>query len=379
MAATRAAVRASIRIIFLFPFRPQCQAVLSRANNRLSWSLRCCRLLSPIADNAPANTVHVKVLPRLLATFAAILLIAPTGAAVARATECPNIVLIVGDDQAWTDYGFMGHEHIQTPHLDRLASEGLLFKRGYVPTSLCRPSLATMITGLYPHQHKITANDPPTAEGAGRRAGTRPRLPEAAAGDDRGTSKQSPTLPRLLENEGLHQLPGGQVVGGTHAAAAGFTQGMTHGDPAKGGRHGDEGLKIGREGMQPVFDFLDEGEEGRQAVLRLVRADDAARAAQPAASGCWQQVQATRRQSTTSRSTGRCASGSTRPCGELLGLARRGRSWPRTRWSSILPTTAGFRTPTANSLRPASRSGRPTTAGCARRSWSAGPAGSPRM
>ena len=36
---------------------------------------------------------------------------------------------------------------------------------------------------------------------------------------------------------------------------------MTHGDPAKGGRHGDEGLKIGREGLQPVFDFLDKAKK----------------------------------------------------------------------------------------------------------------------
>src|SRR6476659_6477215 len=77
----------------------------------------------------------------------------------------PNVLLIVGDDQAWTDYGFMGHEHIRTPHLDQLASEGLVFRRGYVPTSLCRASLATMITGLYPHQHLITSNDPPIPRG----------------------------------------------------------------------------------------------------------------------------------------------------------------------------------------------------------------------
>src|SRR5688572_13534495 len=77
----------------------------------------------------------------------------------------PTVLLIVGDDQAWTDYGFMGHEHIKTPNLNRLASEGMLFKRGYVPSSLCRASLASMITGLYPHQHKITSNDPPIPRG----------------------------------------------------------------------------------------------------------------------------------------------------------------------------------------------------------------------
>lgn len=46
-----------------------------------------------------------------------------------------NIVLIVSDDQAWTDYGFMGHQHPKTPHLDRLAADSLTFRRGYVPSS----------------------------------------------------------------------------------------------------------------------------------------------------------------------------------------------------------------------------------------------------
>ena len=48
----------------------------------------------------------------------------------------PNVVLIVGDDQGWTDYGFMAHPHIKTPHLDKLAAESLVFPHGYVPSSL---------------------------------------------------------------------------------------------------------------------------------------------------------------------------------------------------------------------------------------------------
>ena len=49
----------------------------------------------------------------------------------------PNVVIILGDDQAWTDYGFMRHPEIKTPHLDRLASESACFTHGYVPSSLC--------------------------------------------------------------------------------------------------------------------------------------------------------------------------------------------------------------------------------------------------
>ena len=76
------------------------------------------------------------------------------------AADKPNIVLILSDDQAWNDYSMMGHEHIKTPHLDKLASEAVLFKRAYVPTALCRPSLMTLATGHYVSTHGVTGNDP---------------------------------------------------------------------------------------------------------------------------------------------------------------------------------------------------------------------------
>lgn len=47
----------------------------------------------------------------------------------------PNVVLIISDNQAWTDFGFMGHDVIETPHIDELAREGATFTRGYVPTA----------------------------------------------------------------------------------------------------------------------------------------------------------------------------------------------------------------------------------------------------
>lgn len=95
------------------------------------------------------------------------------------AAERPNVVLIISDDQRWTDFGFMGHDVIRTPHLDRLAARSAVFPRGYVPTSLCRPSLVTMITGLYPHQHKVTGNDPPRGTDR-RRQSRRPARPRSS-------------------------------------------------------------------------------------------------------------------------------------------------------------------------------------------------------
>src|SRR5688500_17810043 len=94
-----------------------------------------------------------------------LILIFLTGISPAPAEESPpNIVMIISDDHAWTDYGFMGHPHIQTPNIDKLASQSLTFRRGYVTSSLCCPSLATVLTGMYPHQHRITSNDPPLSK-----------------------------------------------------------------------------------------------------------------------------------------------------------------------------------------------------------------------
>ena len=178
------------------------------------------------------------------------------GAKPAAPQPSPNIVLIISDDQAWTDYGFMGHPVIQTPRLDQLARESLTFKRGYVPTSLCRPSLMTMITGLYPSQHGVTGNDPAIpAHLRGKTARCDPQYLERCR---RLASKVKhlPTIPRLLQQKGYLSFQSGKWWEGPYANG-GFTHGMTHGDPRRGGRHGDRGLKIGREGLQPIFDFIE--------------------------------------------------------------------------------------------------------------------------
>jgi len=155
----------------------------------------------------------------------------------------PNVLLIVSDDQAWTDYGFMGHPHIQTPRLDRLAKESLVFRRGYVTSSLCCPSLASLITGKYPHQHKITSNDPP--------GGSKNKETFAAGRETMSRFMDAqPTLPRLLTSAGYLTLQTGKWWQGDFTRG-GFTHGMT-----KGQRHGDEGLDIGRKTMQPIYDFI---------------------------------------------------------------------------------------------------------------------------
>jgi len=156
------------------------------------------------------------------------------------AADKPNVLMIVGDDWGWTDFGFMGSKDVKTPHLDRLAKEGAVFPNGYVPTSLCRASLATILTGQYAHQHKICCNDPP--EGIDRSE----MLPFL---------KNSPSIPRLLKDSGYKSFQTGKFWEG-HYSNGGFTDGMT-----TKGRHGEEGLVIGRKDLKPIYEFLDKNQK----------------------------------------------------------------------------------------------------------------------
>ena len=166
------------------------------------------------------------------------------------AAEKPNIVMIISDDHAWTDYGFMGHAEIKTPSIDKLAKRGLAFSRGYVPSSLCCPSLASVITGLYPHQNGITSNDPPLP--AGMNMAKFRKGPEFQKGRERMNlfMDAQATLPRLLVKDGYLALQTGKWWQGDFTRG-GFTHGMT-----QGGRHGDAGLDIGRKTLEPIRDFI---------------------------------------------------------------------------------------------------------------------------
>jgi uncharacterized sulfatase len=183
-----------------------------------------------------------------------LVLMAVARAALAQSVP-PNIVMIISDDHAWTDYGFMGHPHIKTPNLDKLAAQSLTFRRGYVTSSLCCPSLASLLTGMYPHQHRITSNDPPLSKD-GVPGQPRKNDPQFAAGREKMNRfmDAAPGLPRLLKERGYVSLQTGKWWQGNFRRG-GFTEGMTDGDPAKGGRHGDGGLEIGRKTMQPIYDF----------------------------------------------------------------------------------------------------------------------------
>ena len=159
------------------------------------------------------------------------------------------------------DYSFMDHEHIETPNIDRLANESLTFTRGYVPTSLCAPSLATIITGLYPRDHMVLGNDRilPGDDVQNRRdletgnpASWRINNYQAVIENFRTLN----TLPKMLKDKGYLSFQTGKWWIGNYANG-GFDEGMTHGDPERQGRHGDYGLEIGRKGMDTLYNYID--------------------------------------------------------------------------------------------------------------------------
>lgn len=158
------------------------------------------------------------------------------------ASEKPNIVFLLSDDQAWTDYGFMGHPDIRTPHLDKLASQSLLFRRGYVAAPVCRPSLASMVTGLFPFDHGIAGND----------VSSNWRQREAEDRPVREIFYRNSGLIDLLTSNGYLAHQSGKWWEGSYKDG-GFTHGMK-----VEGRHGSEAsLAIGREGIEPITDFID--------------------------------------------------------------------------------------------------------------------------
>lgn len=71
------------------------------------------------------------------------------------AGDRPNVLHIVIDDLGVMDVGFMGDTRYQTPNIDQLASEGMVFTKGYAPAANCAPSRACVLTGQYPMSHGV--------------------------------------------------------------------------------------------------------------------------------------------------------------------------------------------------------------------------------
>ena len=92
-------------------------------------------------------------------------------------SQRPNIVYIMTDDHTAQALSAYGNSHIQTPNLDQIAKEGVLFRNSFVANSLSGPSRACMLTGKHSHINGFTNNEHGIFDGSQQ---TMPKLLQAS-------------------------------------------------------------------------------------------------------------------------------------------------------------------------------------------------------
>ena len=73
-----------------------------------------------------------------------------------KPVEKPNVLFILADDLGYHDLSCMGSDFYETPNIDRIASDGMIFTGGYANCQVCSPSRASIMTGMFPARHGIT-------------------------------------------------------------------------------------------------------------------------------------------------------------------------------------------------------------------------------
>jgi arylsulfatase A-like enzyme len=96
----------------------------------------------------------------------------------------PNVVFILADDLGWGDLSIDGQQNYQTPHLDKLASEGVRFSQAYSSSPVCTPTRVSFFTGRYPGRLAIGNQEP--------------LLGARQVGDSVGLPSEHPTVASLL-------------------------------------------------------------------------------------------------------------------------------------------------------------------------------------
>ena len=124
---------------------------------------------------------------------------------VQAATKQPNVILFLVDDMGWMDCGVYGSEYYETPHMDKLAKQSMLFTDAYAHP-LCSPTRASILSGQYPSRHGITTasgHQPARPEGQSRYPKGAPRnKPFLYAASKNYLDPKLITLPEVLREAG---------------------------------------------------------------------------------------------------------------------------------------------------------------------------------
>ncbi len=174
----------------------------------------------------------MKFLSVLFATAAFAPVLAATTPAAGKTSPRPNILVIFADDLGWKDVGYQGSDFMETPNIDRLAKDGMIFSAGYAAAGNCTPSRACLLSGNYTPRHDVYA------------VGSTDRGPKAAQ--------------RMVPIPSKSGLPERVVTMADALKAAGYATGHF----GKWHIAGKDGTTPTKQGFDVSFDsFGDEGED----------------------------------------------------------------------------------------------------------------------
>lgn len=148
---------------------------------------------------------------KLIASCLAVLIFAPFAAAGATALK-PNILVIIADDLGRGDYSAFGTKDIRTPHIDRLASEGMTLENFYANSCVCSPTRAALLTGCHPDRVGVPGV-------------IREEEPENSWGH---LAKDVVLLPQVLKPAGYHSAIVGKWHLGIHSPNTPTERGFDH-------------------------------------------------------------------------------------------------------------------------------------------------------
>ena len=181
----------------------------------------------------------------------------------------PNIVLIIGDDQGYPYFGFMGADYVKTPNMDSLASSGTLFINGYVPDNHCRPALQSLMTGTLPKDYNKSVDSLLKTELSEKQMLNDDSIRIFSRDFRHHAMRHFETLPRILKRQGYSSFQGGKWWEFNYQNG-GFTDGMTTGWTEKERLEGSswfvkfmggDGLALSRKTMNPVYDFIERSKD----------------------------------------------------------------------------------------------------------------------
>ncbi|MHC4995496.1 MAG: sulfatase-like hydrolase/transferase [Planctomycetota bacterium] len=133
--------------------------------------------------------INIQWIGRVSVAVVVVLCVLMLADGAARAADRPNFILFFIDDMGWGDFSCFGNQDASTPHIDRMAAEGIRFHQFYVNSPICSPSRVAISTGQYPQRWDITSY-----------------LANRKVNNDRGIAQwldpKAPMLARFLNNAG---------------------------------------------------------------------------------------------------------------------------------------------------------------------------------